>query len=215
MKTIDCIHIRRSTKTAELVFLISSLLLTTVGCSSSSDSSGTCASGGGPVAGSLDDHCVDSSGAPVTQTIGVCAADGSSMGTSMGGQTGGSEDFVVRYSNAAYDDDCKYSVSFQNSCVALNTPVTFNVTLKRKADGSAATGADPNSPEIYMADDASHISPSNNIKAPEAPAGTYAIGPIVFDKSGRWVVRFHFFESCSDVPDDSPHGHVAFYIDVP
>jgi len=37
----------------------------------------------------------------------------------------------------------------------------------------------------------------------------------VFDKSGRWVVRFHFFESCSDVPDDSPHGHVAFYIDVP
>ena len=141
----------------------------------------------------------------------MCTADA----TSTGGQTTGTEDFVVRYSNAANDDDCKYSVSFQNSCVALNTPVTFTVTLKRKADGSAATGADPNSPEIYMADDTSHISPSNNIRAPEGPAGTYAIGPIVFDKSGRWVVRFHFFESCSDVPDDSPHGHVAFYIDVP
>jgi|SRR5450631_3844640 len=211
MKTPNCIHSRRSTKTAEAVVLISSLLLSTVGCSSSSDSNGTCASGSGPVAGSADNHCVDSSGAPITQNIGVCTADG----TGAGGQTSVTEDFVVRYSNAAYDDDCKYSVSFQNSCVALNTPVTFNVTLKRKVDGSVATGADPNSPEIYMADDASHISPSNNIKAPEGPAGTYAIGPIVFDKSGRWVVRFHFFESCSDVPDDSPHGHVAFYIDVP
>jgi hypothetical protein len=222
MKTRNCIHSRRSTKTAELVILSSSLLLSTVGCSSSSNSNGTCASGSGPVAGSADNHCVDSSGAPITQTIGMCTTDGTSMGTatgstgtSMGGQTTGTQDFVVRYSNAANDDDCKYSVSFQNSCVALNTPVTFTVNLKRKADGSAATGADPNSPEIYMADDASHISPSNNIKAPEGPAGTYAIGPIVFDKSGRWVVRFHFFESCSDVPDDSPHGHVAFYIDVP
>jgi hypothetical protein len=37
----------------------------------------------------------------------------------------------------------------------------------------------------------------------------------VFDQSGRWVVRFHYFETCSDVPEDSPHGHVAFYIDVP
>ena len=211
MKTSNCVHSRRSTKTAKLAVLISSLLLSTVGCSSSSDSNGMCASGSGPVAGSADNHCVDGSGAPITQTIGVCTADG----TGAGGQTSGTEDFVVRYSNAAYDDDCKYSVSFQNSCVALNTPVTFTVTLKRKADGSAATGADPNSPEIYMADDTSHISPSNNIKAPEGPAGTYAIGPIVFDKSGRWVVRFHFFESCSDVPDDSPHGHVAFYIDVP
>ena len=211
MKALNCIHSRRSTKTAEAVVLVSSLLLTTVGCSSSSDGNGKCASGGGPVAGVADNHCVDSSGAPITQTIGVCTADG----TGAGGPTSGSGDFVVRYSNVAYDDDCKYGVSFQNSCLALNTPVTFNVTLKRKADGSAATGADPNSPEIYLAADASHISPSNNIKAPEGPAGTYAIGPIVFDKSGRWVVRFHYFESCSDVPADSPHGHVAFYIDVP
>ena len=211
MKTLNCIHSRRSTKTAEAVVLISSLLLSTVGCSSSSDSNGTCASGSGPAAGSADNHCEGSSGTSITHTIGMCTTDG----TSMGGQTTAAEDFVVRYSNAAYDDDCKYSVSFQNSCVALNTPVTFDVTLKRKADGSAATGTDPNSPEVYLADDPSHISPSNNIKAPEGPPGTYAIGPIVFDKSGRWVVRFHFFESCSDVPEDSPHGHVAFYIDVP
>jgi hypothetical protein len=66
-----------------------------------------------------------------------------------------------------------------------------------------------------LADDPSHISPSFEITAPEKPAGSYAIGPIVFDRSGRWVVRFHFYETCSDVPPDSPHAHVAFYIDVP
>lgn len=106
-------------------------------------------------------------------------------------------------------------MSFDNSCVALDQPVTFTVTLKRKSDGKAAIGASPDSPEIFLQDDPSHISPSNSIKAPESSDGVYKIGPIVFDKSGRWVVRFHFFEECSDLLEDSPHGHVAFYIDVP
>jgi hypothetical protein len=28
-------------------------------------------------------------------------------------------------------------------------------------------------------------------------------------------VRFHLHENCSDVPEDSPHGHAAFYVSVP
>jgi hypothetical protein len=50
--------------------------------------------------------------------------------------------------------------------------------------------------------------------SPEISPGTYRVGPILFDKPGRWVVRFHFFETCFDAPD-SPHGHAAFYIQVP
>jgi hypothetical protein len=81
--------------------------------------------------------------------------------------------------------------------------------------GAEPTGTNPENPEIFLADDLTHISPSNNITATEGPAGTYEIGPVIFDRSGRWVVRWHYFENCSDVPEDSPHGHVAFYIDVP
>jgi hypothetical protein len=51
----------------------------------------------------------------------------------------------------------------------------------------------------------------------ETPAnsGKYVMKPIKFDASGRWVVRFHFYESCDDILPDSPHGHVAFNYDVP
>jgi hypothetical protein len=41
------------------------------------------------------------------------------------------------------------------------------------------------------------------------------VGPIVFDQPGKWVVRFHFFENCDDLVEDSPHGHAAFYVQVP
>ena len=118
-------------------------------------------------------------------------------------------------SHQGFDDDCKYDVSFTNTCVELNRPVTFKLTLARRDNGEPAVGATPNRPEAFLEDEPSHISLSRGIRAPEGPAGTYAIGPIVFDRSGRWVIRFHFYESCSDVAAGSPHGHVAFYIDVP
>ena len=36
-----------------------------------------------------------------------------------------------------------------------------------------------------------------------------------FDAKGRWTVRFHLHEECADEAPDSPHGHIAFFIDVP
>src|SRR6266540_1855172 len=53
-------------------------------------------------------------------------------------------------------------------------------------------------------------------QAAEAPAGSgkYAVGPITFDTAGRWTVRFHMYDECADAPD-SPHSHVAFYVEVP
>ena len=32
---------------------------------------------------------------------------------------------------------------------------------------------------------------------------------------GKWTVRFHFNEICCDVNSDSPHGHAAFFVNVP
>jgi hypothetical protein len=52
-------------------------------------------------------------------------------------------------------------------------------------------------------------------EATEAAGGKYTVGPIKFDAPGNWTVRFHFYEECSDVPEDSPHGHAAFFVHVP
>jgi hypothetical protein len=189
-----------------------------VGCSSGDDDStpAVCTSTGGPVAGVEDTHCTDSAGDPIVQSIGECQTGPLGAGGSGDEEDPADEPYEVRYGSSAQDDDCKYNTSFSNSCIELNKPVTLTLSLKKRADGdAAATGAVPKFPEIFLADDPSHISPSSHIQAPEGPPGTYKIGPIVFDRSGRWVVRFHFFEECSDIPEDSPHGHVAYYVDVP
>jgi hypothetical protein len=51
----------------------------------------------------------------------------------------------------------------------------------------------------------------------ETPAGSgaYTIGPVVFDQPGLWTIRFHLHENCADLLPDSPHGHAAYYINVP
>jgi len=189
------------------------LALAAAGAACSDDASGdsgSCEGGGGPVMSSEPDtHCKTASGMDIVQSIGMCVAAADDTGS-----PGNDEEFGVYYGRETDDDDCKYHVSFTNTCIKLNQDVTFTVELTRKSDGKAAPGALPANPEIYMEADG-HPSPSNAIKAPESPPGTYAIGPIKFDRPGRWVVRFHFFETCSDIPEDAPHGHAAFYIDVP
>jgi hypothetical protein len=46
-------------------------------------------------------------------------------------------------------------------------------------------------------------------------AGTYTLGPLRFDKKGKWTLRYHIRGDCVDLTEDSPHGHVAFFLDVP
>jgi hypothetical protein len=167
---------------------------------------GACVGGEGAVAGSADTHCAPSD----TQAIGACVSSAEA-----GEEEGEEEEHPILSGREADDDDCKYHVRFENTCVAVNAPVTFTLSLTRKIDGQPGTGTNPAYPEIFLADDMSHISPSNDITAREGPDGTYEIGPVIFDAPGRWVIRFHYFEDCSDIPADSPHGHAAFYIDVP
>jgi hypothetical protein len=170
---------------------------------------GQCIGGDGAVAGAADAHCGSS-----FQVIGACqAAAEEAEGEEHEHEE--EEEHAIQFGREADDDDCKYHVAFENTCVALNQPVTFTLSLTRLMDNMPGAGTNPRFPEVFLADDLTHVSPSNNITATEGPAGTYEIGPVIFDQSGRWVVRWHYFENCSDVPEDSPHGHVAFYIDVP
>ena len=117
------------------------------------------------------------------------------------------------------DDDCKYHVSWTSTPIGENRDVTFTVVATTKTDGkplgsSTGAGADANPlAEIYLND--THPAPNTNQVATETTPGTYTIGPVQFDAPGNWTVRFHFYEVCSDVADDSPHGHAAFYVQVP
>lgn len=180
-----------------------------MGCGSSSPSGPA----GGPVTGALDDHCaavtpivVNPASCHPADTTGDDDADG-----------GVEEESPVLYNASGDDDDCKYQVAFTSTPVRMNENVTFTVTasdLAPPATGTAVTGANIQI-ESYVADNQFHVIPNTNPSVSEAPAGTYKVGPIRFDMSGRWVVRFHLFEDCSDLTDDSPHGHIAFYVDVP
>ena len=109
------------------------------------------------------------------------------------------------------DDECKYHVSFTSTPIRQSEDVTFTVTAKKTADGTAAAEADMNS-EVFL--DETHPAPNSGVTTSETSPGVYSIGPIRFDAAGRWTVRFHLYEDCVD-GEESPHGHVAFFVDVP
>jgi hypothetical protein len=101
--------------------------------------------------------------------------------------------------------------------VRLNEAATFDVTATLLASpGTPASGANI-AIESYLADNQFHVLSALPPTAAESPAGSghYKVTPVKFDAAGRWVLRFHLYEDCSDLSEDSPHGHVAFYVDVP
>jgi hypothetical protein len=123
---------------------------------------------------------------------------------------------------SASDDDCKYDVSWTSTPVCKNGNVYFTVTVKKRAgaDGKPAlsdepplTGASVLAEVVY--NDCATIAPNSMQTTVDQGGGVYKVGPIVFNVSGQWNVRFHFNECCSDDPMDSPHGHAAFWIQVP
>lgn len=182
-------------------------------CSEDEPSGGQCIGGDGAVAGEPAQHCIDDGGMPIREPIGQCMT-GVGAGDDADEEDEEEEEHPILTGREADDDNCKYHVRFENTCVAVGEPVTFTLSLTRLFDNAPGTGTVPSNPEIFREEDG-RPSPSNDITATEGPAGTYEIGPVVFDAPGRWVVRFHYFDNCSELPADSPHSHVAFYIDVP
>jgi hypothetical protein len=162
---------------------------------------------GGPVAGAADTHCSLPDGgsrAQPTSQASCALAAGADAGTTDYG--------APMYNSEADDDDCKYHLKFTATPVYENTDVNFTVTATTKSDGLPATGANLDA-EVYL--DSTHPAPNSGQHTTESPPGTYKIGPVRFDKAGQWTVRFHLFEQCLDSVPDSPHGHAAFFIDVP
>ncbi len=179
-----------------------------------------CASPGGAVTGAADAHCT------MTVTINQASCGGAGGaggmgghdhgmagmgGAGAGGEMGG-EMYPPTMSNAeGDDDDCKYHLKWTSTAVCQNSDVFFTVTLTKKKDGMAAGGG-KTSAEVYL--DEMHPAPNSNQMTTETSPGVYKVGPIRFDKAGKWTVRFHTFEECADA-EDSPHGHAAFYVNVP
>ena len=132
---------------------------------------------------------------------------------------------VTVYGEETDDDDCKYHVTWSSSPIcegSATSGVTFTVVATILGSGAALAGAGTvaevfttSSPNDAGCDDQStHPGPNTGVVLAEGPPGTY-VGPIVFDQSGQWTVRFHFHEECADVLPDSPHGHAAFHLTVP
>lgn len=209
--------------------LAAALSVTAFGCGSPNARSSAAAApaASGEVVGPADTHCAGS--APVVVSIAACSGVGP-------GDDGGAPPFdgdagaANRYGPPMYndfgaDDACKYTVRFTDSpAVAVGRPMSFDLAIASLADGGPVTGATESQGhgvwvEGFLLDDQTHPLPntSPSMAATETPAasGTYAISPVVFDASGRWVLRFHIFEICSDRLPDSPHGHASFYFDVP
>ncbi len=157
---------------------------------------------GGPVDGDEDAHC----GATVITVDEAACAEGEEEPA----EGEDDDEYGDTLFNAAGDDDeCKYHVAFNVDGVVVDQDATFVVTPTALDGGAAITGANVRA-EVFL-DETHGVNGGTTV---EDPAGTYTISGVQFDESGRWTVRFHFFEDCAD-GETSPHGHAAFFIDVP
>ena len=203
------------------------------GCGSSNSTTTTAAdSSSSAVIGPLDHHCVAADGGLTIQPIGVCdvldpslvppnaGSCGVSFDTDAGSSGGGvdagpasSSDYgPTMYGSAGDDDDCKYYISWVSTPIKENVDTYFAVTALRLQDMKPATCA------TIIPDTA--LTPTHPPAGPPKPSvelspGVYKVGPIPFDAPGVWTVRFHLYEECGDSREDSPHGHAAFYVQVP
>ncbi len=199
---------RAKTRTCTLLLIAIGALLAAACSSSDAPSPGKA---GGAVVGEADNHCVDDAGAPVNQETSQSACAAPDGGIADDG--GDVEPYgATRFNQEADDDDCKYHVKWTSTPVYRNKNVTFTVEATRRVDGQPLTGAYPRL-EVYLDD--THPAPNTPQKPNEISPGKYSVGPIKFDAAGQWTARFHFYEDCVDLTEDSPHGHVAFFVDVP
>ena len=161
---------------------------------------------GGPLEGADDAHCEGKT--PIVVSQDACHPTTPARHE----EAVDSEYGETQYGSAGVDDECKYHLSFNVSAVRQDTDVTFTVQAKDLATAAWVEGANI-SVEAFLAD--THPAPNSGQLTKEGAQGTYEIGPVRFDAPGTWTVRFHLFESCEDGLKASPHGHAAFYINVP
>ncbi|HZS40262.1 MAG TPA: hypothetical protein VFF06_25700 [Polyangia bacterium] len=167
---------------------------------------------GGPVSGAQDDHCAGTDDMGITQPTSQAVCKPDLAGSPQDGGDSGPTFGDTMFNSSGNDDDCKYFVSWTSTPIRRGVPVTFTVVAKNNPDGSAVTGAMIRA-EVFL--DAMTSAQSSGSVGAESPTGTYTISGVIFQKPGMWTVRFHLFEDCLDFDPASPHGHAAFYVNVP
>jgi hypothetical protein len=190
-------------------FLSLALAPALAACGGDDDDDGaTCTTAGGAVAGDPDLHCTENQAIDPA----ACDAEEPDAGPKEGDAGEEEPEFGETLFGAEGDEDeCKYHVSWTSTPICQNADVTFTVNANTTVDQAAVTDAQPYI-EAFL--DETHPAPNSDSNFTDKGDGTYEIGPIRFDAPGRWTVRFHFFGECADL-DESPHGHVAFFVDVP
>jgi hypothetical protein len=194
----------------------------------------SCSAPGGPATGAADTHCNG-----VTPQRVVAASCGVTEAGTPGGEAGSADaggdaglpapgecgengpDYgATMYGTEGDDDDCKYHVTYEALPLCENDGTYFVVTAHYLTGSQAPLTKACTFAELCLND--THVTPTTDFRPPtgqqtvvEGPPGTYTIGPVQFDQSGKWTVRFHFNEICCDVADSSPHGHAAFFLNVP
>lgn len=171
---------------------------------------------GGPVAGPVDESC---KGIAQVTSLTACQPppDAGLFDATDDGPPKNEEhplpatDAGVRFNQSGTDEECKYDFTWSSTPITLNENVTFTLTVRNRTDGKLTHDADPQ-PEVFL--DSTHPAPNSGAKTTELGEGTYSLGPIRFDQSGVWTVRFHVFDSCVRA-EESPHTDVAFYVNVP
>jgi len=207
---------------ARLSYLSIALALIAVplaACSGTSDPADAGPAGGpadgGPANAEAFGHCAGADGGFVFQPVSAdaCHPD---AGDAAPPDDDGSDFGATLYGTSGYDDDCKYQVSWTSTPIRQNADVTFTVTVKLAATDQPASGGTANN-DTYIEAFLNETHPGDTASAQttESSAGVYTIGPVRFDAPGVWTVRFHVFGDCEDLSEDSPHGHAAFYVDVP
>jgi hypothetical protein len=182
-------------------------------CSSSkSDSTpSTATTTAAAVAGPADTHCAGKPVVVASQAACHVVADAGGADADAGAGEATPDYGETLYGSEGDDDDCKYHVSWQSTAVAVGNDVTLSIVATNRNDSSVLAGAKPFA-EVFLDD--THPAPNSGAKTTETSPGNYLIGPVRFDVAGKWTVRFHFHDECGD-GEESPHGHVAFFANVP
>lgn len=178
------------------------------------DSSANNAATGGPVKGATDNHCVDTQGKDIIQSVdfSVCP---STKHRAISPRHGDEEHYgTTLYNDSGSDDECKFDVSISAENVRIDSDSTISLSLTTRETNKAATGAKPYI-EAFLDD--THPLPGATPTGEETSDGEYKFSNVKFDASGRWTVRFHFYGDCETtaMASTEPHSHVAFYMDVP
>ncbi len=151
------------------------------------------------------------------------SGDATAMGgdtTSTGGDT--APEFGPTHKGGdADDDDCKYHVTWLSTGATPSEDVYFQVDVTLKTTGGPATHVvatdNPIVAEVFVDTGdplTNHPAPNAGQASSEtATPGRYVVGPVRFDETARWTVRFHLYGDCDD-GDTSPHGHAAFFFDA-